>query len=98
MKKVKPTTGRFRTAHECRLLIHAFYKLMSESLTITEVEAAKRVSELNGVSYKYVLGVGTQSGCCSRVRAADAQQVESRSQSVGGTKEVTVALVKARGV
>ena len=28
---------------------------MSESLTITEVEAAKRVSELNGVSYKYVL-------------------------------------------
>jgi hypothetical protein len=28
---------------------------MSESLTITEVEAAKRVIVLNGVSYKYVL-------------------------------------------
>ena len=55
MKKVKPTTGRLRSVHECRLFIHAFYKIMSESLTITEVEAAKRVSELNGVSYKYVL-------------------------------------------
>ena len=91
MKKVKPTTGRLRSVHECRLFIHAFYKIMSESLTITEVEAAKRVSELNGVSYKYVLdkkrlweeGTLAQSGCCSRVRAADAQQVESRSQSVG---------------
>ena len=55
MKKVKPTTGRLRSVHECRLFIHAFYKIMSESLTITEVEAAKRVSVLNGVSYKYVL-------------------------------------------
>jgi hypothetical protein len=35
MIKVKPTPSRLRTVHECRLLIHAFYKLMNESLTIT---------------------------------------------------------------
>ena len=48
MKKVKPTTGRLRTVHECRLLIHAFYKLMSKSLTITS--SSDDESELEAVA------------------------------------------------